>query len=58
MIEWIFSLPEKDGQYIIKTKSSYWFGKNNVLYSNIYTDKKGKRHWSFKNQIFVAYLKE
>ena len=56
-IEWVQSLPEKDGKYIVKTKSTI-LRTEYVMYAHIHTDEKGKRHWSFKNQTFVEYLKE
>ena len=56
-MEWIFTLPEKDGKYVVKTTSSV-LGTEQVMYATIHTDEKKKRHWSFKNQNFKAYLKE
>ena len=61
-MEWNTELPEKDGKYVVKTQSSY--GPNgvvthdNVLQSTLSTNTKGQRHWTFKNQKFIAYLKE
>lgn len=49
-------LPEKDGRYIVKTKSTV-LGTENVMYANISTNEAGKRSWSFNNQTFVSYLK-
>ncbi len=52
-IEWVFTPPEIDGRYIVKTASLY---KEQVMYATIQTSENGKRNWSFNNQAFVAYL--
>jgi len=59
-MEWINTLPEIDGRYIVKTQSVYGqhFTTIRILESNIHTNEKGQRIWSFKNQIFHSYLKE
>ena len=54
-MEWILALPENDGRYIVKTESTVLHTEY-VMYASIHTDEKGKRHWSFKNQTFKAYL--
>jgi hypothetical protein len=58
-MNWTTELPERDGKYIVKTESKYggYFTTNHVLEATIHTNEKGQRSWSFKNQIFVAYLK-
>lgn len=56
-IKWEASLPEKPGKYIVKTKS-FVLGTENVMYAIFHIDERGRSHWSFKNQIFIEYLKE
>jgi hypothetical protein len=58
-MNWTTELPEKDGKYIVKTESRYgvYFTTNHVLEATLHTNEKGQKSWSFKNQIFVAYLK-
>lgn len=54
-MEWITTLPEKDGTFVVKTKTMF---REQVMYATVHTNEKGKRFWSFSNQDFVAYLKE
>ncbi len=55
-MEWSNELPEKDGRYIVKTESTV-LNTEYVMYAEIHTNEKGKRIWSFKNQLFKSYLK-
>lgn len=58
-MDWTTELPEKDGKYIVKTESRYgqYFTNTHVLEATLHTNDKGQKSWSFKNQIFVGYLK-
>lgn len=59
-MEWINKLPEIDGKYIVKTQSRYgqYFTHDRVLEAIIHTNEKGQRSWTFKNQEFIAYLRQ
>lgn len=58
-MNWNTDLPEKDGKYIVKTKTIHPILKNeHVMYATIRTSENGKRAWSFTNQTFLAYLQE
>lgn len=50
-MEWIYTMPEKEGYYVVQTTTK--FGRHNTL--NSYYNGKT---WSFTNQIFYRYLKE
>lgn len=59
-MEWTNIIPEKDGRYIVKTKSNHQFSylfTEHVMYADLHTNEKYQKIWSFKNQIFLAYLK-
>jgi hypothetical protein len=58
-MEWITAIPEKDGTYVVKTKTTVLF-RELVMNASIHTktDEKVSRKWNFHNQTFVAYLKE
>jgi hypothetical protein len=50
-MEWLESLPENPGKYIVETKTM--MGNTNRV--NAYFNGK---HWDLSNQTFVKYLKE
>ena len=50
-VEWLESLPENSGKYIVETKTM--MGNTNRV--NAYFNGK---HWDLSNQTFVKYLKE
>lgn len=59
-MNWNTNLPDKPGRYIVKTISKYGFNNcfksERVFESNLSINEKGIKSWSFKNQLFVAYL--
>jgi|LakMenE01Jun11ns_1017448.scaffolds.fasta_scaffold8293117_2 hypothetical protein len=56
-MEWVTKQPEKEGRYVVKTNTTL-LKKEQVMFADFYLDEKGNTNWSFKNQIFKAYLKE
>jgi len=56
-MEWINQEPDKPGEYVVKTESSF-LKKKQVLLAYLTIDNEGKKSWSFHRQNFIAYLKE
>lgn len=56
-MEWIYTEPDKPGEYIVKTESNI-LKRKNVLLAHLNIDEKEKKSWSFSRQKFIAYLKE
>ena len=56
-MEWVYTLPEKSGKYVVQTKSVPLEIVRTVD-SVLTFDKKKKPSWSFNNQVFYRYLKE
>ena len=50
-MEWISSLPENPGKYIVETRTT--MGNTNRFDAHF-----NGENWNFKNQTFVKYLKE
>ena len=61
-MNWNNNLPDEPGKYIVKTVSKYGpndcFKNERVLESTLSINNKGEKSWSFKNQLFVAYIND
>lgn len=56
-MQWVYSHPEKEGKYVVQTKSTI-LKTVHTLSATFKFTKKGTPSWLFRNQDFYRYLKE